>query len=311
MKRKSSAPLELKQLQYFVAVGEELSLSKAARRLNIAQPPLTRHIKFIEETVGAQLFIRTSKGVELTAAGQVLLTDAKALLEMAEQTFSKAKSAASGETGHLAIGGFGAQMLDAVPKFLRRFRKDHPNIQITLQTLNRPEQIEALREQRIDVAFNRQGTYPQDIESVLLSQEKLVAALPSSDPLVGRKKISLKQLNGRSLIVQGSGPRPNFTDALLSMCERAGFVVTDAQEVGDSLTAVALVAGGFGVALVSQSAMFLQLPGVVYVPLSDATPGIADIVCIYRPVNTSPVLQLLLKELRSNQDNRSQAYIDA
>lgn len=301
MKRSSPSPLDLKLLRYFVAVAEELSLSRAARRLNISQPPLTRHIRFIEETVGAELFVRSAKGVELTSAGQVLLSDARNLIEMAQQTFLRARHAAMGEAGQITIGGFGAQMLDAVPKFLRQFREDHPGVAISLQTLNRPEQLDALRDQRIDAAFNRRGTYPEDIESELLSTERLVAALPSSDLLATRKQLALRELSGRSLIVQGSGPRPNFTDALLAMCERGGFNVSGAQEVGDSLTAVALVAGGFGIALVSQSAMYLQLPGVVYVPISDATPGIADIVCIYRRGNSSPVLQMLLRDLRAKR----------
>jgi DNA-binding transcriptional LysR family regulator len=299
MKRTSPAPLDLKQLHYFVTVAEELSLSRAARKLNISQPPLTRQIRFIEEALEATLFIRTARGVELTPAGQVLLADAKHLIHVAHQTFARARMAGAGEAGRIAIGGFGAQMLDAVPKFLRKFREDHPAVSISLQTLNRPQQIEALRDERIDAAFNRRGTYPDDIVSELLAQDKLVAALPSSDGLASRNRVALRELAGRPLIVQGSGPRPNLTDSLLSMCERAGFHVSAAQEVGDSLTAVALVAGGFGVALVARSVTYLRLPGVVYVPVSDAGAGVADIVCIYRRTNKSPVLGVFLEELRA------------
>lgn len=305
MKRTSPAPLDLRQLHYFVAVAEEQSLSRAARRLSISQPPLTRQIHFIEQAVGTTLFTRTARGVELTAAGRVLLADAQHMIQLAHQTVARTRQAGAGELGQLAIGGFGAQMLDAVPKFLRKFRQDHPQISISLQTLNRPQQIEALRDERIDAAFNRAGKYPEDIASALLARDELVAALPSGDKLASRGRIALRELAGRELIVQGSGPRPNFTDTLLAMCDSAGYHVTEAQEVGDSLTAVALVAGGFGIALVARSVTYLQLPGVAYVPLSDSAEGISDIVCIYRRDNMSPVLKLLLNELPSAQTSRS------
>src|SRR6187401_1024772 len=155
VKRSSPCPLDLRQLRYFVAVAEDLSLSRAARRLGISQPPLTRHIRFIEETVGAALFIRTPLGVELTPAGSVLLADARHLIDMAHETVARARLAGAGEAGSIAIGAFGALMLDAAPKLLRQFRQDHPGIAISLQNLNRPQQVEALRDHRIDIAFSR------------------------------------------------------------------------------------------------------------------------------------------------------------
>lgn len=308
MKRTTSLPLDLRQLHYFVAVAEDLSLSRAARRLHISQPPLTRHIKFIEETVGAQLFVRSARGVELTPVGLALLEDAKHLLELADQSVARARSAGRGELGHLTLGGFGALMLGSVPNFLREFRAAHPGITISLETLNRPEQVEALRERRVDAAFNRQAAYPSDLACEAFSSERMVVALPATDPLCSRTHVALRELADRPLIVQGSGPRPNMTDTLLGMCERAGLHASTAQEVGDSLTAAALVAGGFGIALVAESATFLQLPGVKYVPVSDATPGIVDIVCIYRKGAISPVLNVFIDDLRKFRRRPSAQY---
>lgn len=290
--------LDFRQLQFFVAVAEEKSISRAAVRLNISQPPLTRIIHAIEKTVGAPLFVRTARGVTLTIAGEALCLEAKRLLELAYGAVERIRSVAKGEAGHLAIGGFGAVMLDAVPRFLGYFRKQYPSIAISLQTLNRSDQIQALRAGRIDAAFTRRGANPPDISSEPFMPETLVAAVPITDPLAEHTKIRLSDLSGRSLIVQGSGPRPNFTDSLLAMCSNAGFYVSEIQSAGDSVTAVALVAGGFGVALVASSASSLRLPGVAYLPVTDATPGIVDLECIYRRDNVTPALTLFLRELQ-------------
>jgi DNA-binding transcriptional LysR family regulator len=211
----------------------------------------------------------------------------------------RARSAAQGHVGRIDIAGFGSLMLEAVPDFLARFRSAHPGIELRLQTLNRPEQVEALRQNRITVAFIRRGAEPPDIAIEPFMREQLVAALPAGDPLAHRKRLALRDLATRPLVMQGSGPRPNFTDTLIGMCVAAGFRPEVAQSVGDSITAVALVAGGFGCALVPRSASYLRLAGVSFVPVADLTPGVADLVCIYRKSDRSPVLQLFLEELRA------------
>jgi DNA-binding transcriptional LysR family regulator len=159
--------------------------------------------------------------------------------------------------------------------------------------------VEALRQNRISAAFIRRGNEPPDITYEPFMAEKLMVALGESDPLAGRKRVSLRELASRKLVVQGSGPRPNFTDTLVAICVQAGFQPQISQVVGDSITAVALVAAGFGVALVPRSATHLNLPGVVYVPIADVKAGIADLVCIYRRGDDSPLLAAFLRELRA------------
>lgn len=291
--------LDLRQLRYFVAVAEELNLSRAARRLNLSQPPLTRQIQQLEEGMGTALFTRSARGMQLTEAGTVLLGDAQNILRLTLQAAERTRSAGKGRVGRIDVAGFGSLMLDAVPQFLARFRSAYPGVELTLQTLNRPEQVEALRQNRIALAFIRRGANPPDIAQEPFMPERLVAAVNASDPLALKKRVWLKEFKGRKLVVQGSGPRPNFTDTILAMCAKAGLQLEIAQSVGDSVTAVALVAGGFGVSFVPGSATHLQLPGVVYVPLADPTPGIADLVCIYRKGDESPVLAAFLRELRA------------
>lgn len=293
------AALELRHLRYFVAVAEELNLSRAARRLHLSQPPLTRQVQQLEGLVGAPLFTRTARGMELTDAGKVLLAEARNLLAFTAQALERTRSVGLGQVGRLDVAGFGSLMLDAVPQFLARFRAAHPRIELVLQTLNRPEQVAALRQGRITAAFIRRGSDPPDIASEPFLREHLVVALPSGHPLAKRKRLALRDLVQVPLVVQGSGPRPNFTDTLLAMFANAGLKPEVAQNVGDSITAVAVVAGGFGAALVPRSASHLRLPGVVFLPVSDVAPGIADLVCIYRAEDRSPVLQTFLAELRA------------
>jgi DNA-binding transcriptional LysR family regulator len=291
--------LELRHLRYFVAVAEELNVSRAARRLNVSQPPLTRQIQQFEEIVGAPLFTRTTRGMVLTEAGKVMLADARNLLALTLEAVDHSRNVAMGRVGRIDVAGFGSLMLGAVPQFLARFRHSHPGIELVLQTLNRPEQVAALRQGRIAAAFIRQGNDPPDIASEPFMREELVAALPAAHPLARRKRIALRDVVQLPFVVQGSGPRPNFTDTLLAMFARAGLRPEVVQNVGDSITAVAVVAGGFGAAMVPRSASHLQLPGVAFVPVSDVTPGIADLACIYRRDDQSPVLQTFISELRA------------
>jgi DNA-binding transcriptional LysR family regulator len=292
------AALELRHLRYFVAVAEELNVSRAARRLNLSQPPLTRQIQALEAMVGAPLFTRSARGMELTDPGRVLLAEARNLLAMARQSMERARSVAAGQVGRIHVAGFGSPMIGALPQFLARFRERQPRVELVLTTLNRPEQVLALREGRISAAFTWRGNDAPEMASEAFVRENLLAVVGAQHPLAKRKRLALRDLASVPLVVQGSGPRPNFTDTLLAMCAQAGFQPEIAQHVGDSLTAVALVASGFGAALVPRSASHLRLPGAAYIPLSDAAPGVADLVCVYRKGDRSPVLRTFLEELR-------------
>ena len=290
--------LDLRQIRYFIAVAEDLNLSRAARRLHLSQPPLTRQIRQLEEAMGTPLFTRSPRGMHLTEAGKVFLADVRNILLMTRRATERVRSAGLGRIGHLDIAGFGSLMLDTVPRFLARFQGIFPRVDLRLHTLNRPEQVEALRQGRISLAFIRRGTNPPDIAQEPFMPERLVAAVSATDRLASRKRVWLREFAGRKLVVQGSGPRPNFTDTILALCAQAGFHPEVSQTVGDSITAVALVAAGFGVSFVPRSASHLQLPGVVYIPLADVGAGIADLVCIYRGDDESPVLAAFLRELR-------------
>ncbi len=290
--------MEFRQLKYFIAVAEELNIGRAAARLHISQPPLTRQIQQLEEEFGAQLFLRTSRGVELTQAGEMLLRDARNIRDLMTQAVERVREAGQGKLGKMDIGIFGSGILDVIPKVLHAFRASHPDVQIALHTMSKKEQIEALRQHRIVAAFNRMLAPLPDISSETVLLEKIMVAVNNKHPIAGKSAISLRELDGLPLILFPSGARPSFIDKVWALCVAEGFEPKIAQEVGDAPTSIALVAAGFGLSLVPEAATSLSVPGVVYRPLQNAPDAVIDLSCIYRTDETSPILQAFLQTIR-------------
>ena len=290
--------MEFRQLKYFIAVAEELNIGRAATRLHISQPPLTRQIQQLEEEFGAQLFLRTARGVELTQAGETFLRDARNIRDLMEQAGERAREAGQGKQGRMDIGIFGSGILDVIPKVLHAFRASHPNVRIALHTMSKKEQIEALRQHRISVGFNRMLAPLPDISSELVMIESIMVAVSERHPLAAKPAILLKELANQPLILFPSGARPSFIDKIWALCAAEGFEPQVAQEVGDAPTSVALVAAGFGLSLVPEAATSLSVPGVVYRRLANAPDAVIDLSCIYRTDDASPILQAFLQTIR-------------
>jgi len=290
--------MEFRQLKYFIAVAEELNIGRAATRLHISQPPLTRQIQQLEEEFGAQLFLRTARGVELTQAGETFLRDARNIRDLMEQAIERAREAGQGKQGKMDIGIFGSGILDVIPKVLHAFRASHPNVQIALHTMSKKEQIEALRQHRISAGFNRLLAPLPDISSEPVQMESIMVAVSESHPLAAKPAILLKELANQPLILFPSGARPSFIDKIWSLCAGEGFEPQVAQEVGDAPTSVALVAAGFGLSLVPEAATSLSVPGVVYRRLANAPDAVVDLSCIYRTDDESPILLAFLQTIR-------------
>ena len=290
--------MEFRQLKYFIAVAEELNIGRAATRLHISQPPLTRQIQQLEEEFGALLFLRTARGVELTQAGETFLRDARNIRDLMEQAVERAREAGQGKQGKMDIGIFGSGILDVIPKVLHAFRASHPNVQIALHTMTKKEQIEALRQHRIGAGFNRLLAPLPDISSEPVQMESIMVAVNESHPLAAKPAILLKELADQPLILFPSGARPSFIDKIWALCAGEGFEPSVAQEVGDAPTSVALVAAGFGLSLVPEAATSLSVPGVVYRRLANAPDAVIDLSCIYRTDDESPILRAFLQTIR-------------
>lgn len=294
--------MDLRHLKYFIAVAEELNIGRAALRLHISQPPLTRQIRQLEEELGVQLLLRTPRGVELTHAGEVFLGEARNVRALLEQAVEKARRAGEGKLGRLDIGIFGTGIISAIPRMLQQFRAGYPDVRVVLHTLGKDEQIEALRQKRLDVAFNRIVKPQPDLQSELILSEPVYLALNRDHPLAAAASVSFQALAGQPLILYPTGTPPNFVDRVVSLCRERGFTPDISQVVGDAITAIALVAGGFGLSVVAESATSLQLPGVVYRPFADAPDANLDLSCIYRKDDASPLLHAFLGVIRGYRD---------
>lgn len=290
--------MELRHLRYFVCVAEEQNIGRAARRLHISQPPLTRQIQQLEDQLGARLLRRTARGVELTDAGKVFYDDARNILALSDRAAERAGKAARGLLGRVDVAIFGSGIFSAIPLLLRRFREASPEVSIVLHNMTKAEQIDALRHRRITLAFNRLMRPEEGLTCESILTEPLYVAMSSGDRLSARTAVAINELEGQPLVLFPSGSRPSFIDRVHEMCRAAGFEPLVAQEVGDVVHAVALVATGFGVCLVPHSATAMALPGVIYRPLHHPTHSRVDLCCIYRDDDESVILKALLGSMR-------------
>ena len=295
--------MDLRQIRFFMALATELNFTRAASRLNISQPPLTRHIQQLEASLGVTLFERTTRGVALTQAGIVFLEEARKIVALSDQAVNKTKLAHQGQLGRLDIGIFGSSTLSVVPTLLIELRKTHPDVIISLQNTTKIQQIEAVREKRLDIGFNR--IYPSApdlaIETVMI--ENLYIAIHKDHALNLRGNLVMADLVDQPLILFPNNVRPSFADNVVMLCSNEGFTPKIEHEVEDVITAIALVSAGLGLAVVPESAISMKLSNVRYHQLS-GTDAKIDLSCIYLPDNASPVLKAFLAnvhKLRNGQ----------
>jgi DNA-binding transcriptional LysR family regulator len=198
--------MDLRDMRHFLAVAEEGHIGRAAARLHLSQPPLTRHIQALEEKIGVPLFVRTPKGVTLTEAGRTLLEEAPNLLALAQQAAERTRLAGQGLIGRLDVGLFGSGVLDVIPRILARFHQARPEVKIVLHNLTKDAQLQALRERRITVGFNRLVPEEDGITVETVLREPLVVAIAASHALAARPAIRLHDLDGVPLILYPNVP---------------------------------------------------------------------------------------------------------
>jgi DNA-binding transcriptional LysR family regulator len=299
--------MDLRQLKYFLAVAEELNIGRAAQRLHISQPPLTRQIKAIEDDLGTQLFTRTAKGVELTQAGEMFKEEATNIRMLVEAAIDRVQRAGEGKLGRLDVGIFGSAIYDLIPKLLQDFQRKLPGVRVVLHTMNKSEQVEALRQRRITIAFNRMSPPQPGIAQEIVAMERLFVVLPLDHPLAALAEVPFGALADYPLVLFPSVGRPNFIDRVAMMCRQQGFEPQVAQEVGDAVTGIALVARGFGLTLIPESAATaLRVQGTTFRPFADAPYAVVDLSCLYRASDTSPLLQAFLGVLREHRAAQAQ-----
>jgi len=303
--------MELRHLRYYVAVAEECHFGRAAARLHIAQPPLSQQIKQLEAELGVQLLVRSTRRVELTAAGERFLVRARDLLTQAEAAVDEARRVAVGEVGRVAIGFTGTATYELLPSLSRALRTELPGVELDLRgEMLTPSQTEALLDRRIDIGLLRPPVGDVDLTTRDLRQEPLIAVLPESHPLAAGTHVDIADLRGETLVGYPSQHRSVIHDAVIEACRSAGFV-PQAAEVAETSTLVSFVAAGLGIALVPRSVQHLRITGATYRPLSGRAPTVALAVATRRDESDPAVLRAVdvivrLVNQDSNRLNRDQ-----
>ncbi len=278
--------MHINQLRYFVVLAEELSFTIAAKRLGMSQPPLSQQIQALEAELQTALFLRTSRRVELTAAGAALLERARTILAQIEDAAQEIRAIGHGSVGMLRMATTGSVLLDRLAGLIAFYRANEPGVVIRLHELAPQEQLLALQSQRVDLAVIRHPAPTPDLESRVLWHEKVVAALPEHHRLAAKKSLRLSDLADDPHVFLRLHDS-NYARYLRDCCIEAGFVPRIAQEVVESYSMVSLVAAGLGVALVPEAVQTLTRKGVVYRPLKNAPA--ADVKIISRPEHNSLV----------------------
>jgi DNA-binding transcriptional LysR family regulator len=262
--------MELRQLRYFVAVAETLNFGRAATRLHMSQPPLSRQIKAFETELGTELFKRTSRGVRLSAAGAALLVDARRLLREADAIAAGAHAAGRGEIGSVRIGFISTAAYNVLPRVLPEFHRRRPGVRLHLQEATSDAQAALLRDGDIDVALVVPPLLEIDCAYRTLMREPLIAALPARRRWP--RRVPLATLANEPFILFPRKAGVGLYDLIVGFCRDAGFTPRIEQEAIQTPTIVSLVAAGMGVALVPTSIRHMQRTGVVYRPLVQASP---------------------------------------
>lgn len=262
--------MDLRQLRYFVTVANEGNFTRAAERLHIAQPPLSRQIQQLEEEFGAQLIDRSARPLRPTPVGRLFYEQAVQLLSRAEEMRSMMGKALSAEKRHCVIGFVASTIYARLPALIREFRATAPDIQLNLVEMVSLDQIAALKEGRIDIGFGRIRFEDPAVRRVILREEELIAALPASHPLAdGEGPLAMADIAEEPLILYPREPRPSYADQVISLYRDNGFTPRIAHEARELQTAIGLVAAEEGVCIVPESVRRSRVEDVRYRTLAE------------------------------------------
>ncbi len=271
--------MELRHFRYFVALAEELHFGRAARRLRIAQPPLSRQIKDLEDELGAPLFQRTRRTVTLTPVGQAFLPRAREVLATVDRAMLDVHRATRGELGSLSLGYVSSVAYSGLGPMLRAFRERFPDVHVRVRQLPPTEQLRALRARELDVGLVRIPFDDTGLQTAVIRRETLVAAIPSGHPLLAKSRIAIGELAGEPFVMFPRSASPPFHDFVIALCQSAGFSPLVAYEA-PHVDLLSLVSAGFGVSLVPSSTGESRREGLEVRPIVGSPR--ADLVAVWR-----------------------------
>ncbi|MCO6055227.1 LysR family transcriptional regulator [Pseudomonas sp. BN414] len=290
----------VRHLWLFLAVAEEQSFSRAAKRLGMSQPPLTEQIQILEHSLKLRLFERSRQGAKLTPAGAAILPAVRKFADQLERLELAVLEAVSGQAGVLTIGAITNAMIDVLPPLIDRFKAQHPQITVTVREIDSAEAIPALEAGDIDLAFARlEGNLGKDIRSMPLTEDRLAVAIPREHPLAARSRLTLASLSDEALVMSSRQVSPNYFDYLIGVCKANGLNPRVLHEVRSVSSQIAFVSCGQGVALVPASMKKLAPENVVLRPVSPRL-SIVTTAVVWNSARSNPLVDALLEQLRGS-----------
>lgn len=286
---------ELSQLRCFVAVAEELHFGRAAQRLNMTQPPLSRQVQLLERILGVVLLDRTSRSVRLTPAGRSFLIEAKRILRLAESAALATRRIGKGDAGRVAIGFTAASGYSFLPNLVDLARTKLPNVDLALRELVSGEQVEALLTGRIDLGLVRPPLTRPEFDKVRVLTEPLIAALPSGDVRLEKDTLTLADFDAQPMITYAPEGAGYFHGMLTAMFDEAGVSPNYVQHMAQIHSILALVHARIGAAVVPEAATKLHFEGVEFRPLETHPARPVELFVAWRKDNDNPSLKPLLE----------------
>lgn len=285
--------MDIRQLRYFLAVAAERNFSRAAERLNMAQPPLSRQIQLLEQEVGAQLFDRDSRPMALTDAGRLFYEQAIQVTRRMDEMKETMRAFVTSNRPRFVVGFVPSVLYARLPDIIRGFRRVAPDVDLNLIEMMSIEQIAALKEGRIDLGFGRVRFDDPAIEREILREEALVAALPIGHRLLkGERPVNIADLAEETLIIYPREPRPSYADQILSLLRDHGITAGAVHEVRELQTALGLVAAEDGICIVPASVHTMGRRDIVFREL--AQKASSPIIFSHRKNDGSPRLTTMI-----------------
>lgn len=261
--------IDIRHFRYFQAVAQELHFGRAAARLHIAQPALSRQIQQLEEEIGTPLLRRTQRRVELLPAGQLFLGRSNLVLEEVARAVLDARRTGAGELGRLSVGFIHSSTYGLLPSIIERFRHLYPDIELELHEMPISEQHVALTRGVIDVGLLRPQPAPAEVEVQPVLEDPFLVAVPHTHKLAARTSVRLEELQGEPMVMFPHRGSPLFHSRIMAMCEGAGFTPRVVQEATQIHTVAGLVGAGIGLAIIPGTARNLQPRGVHFLEIAD------------------------------------------
>lgn len=299
--------MKLRHLYYFQAVAQEGSFTRAAARLHMAQPPLSRQIRELEAELGVALLERSTRSVRLTDAGRFLLDQSLQLTARLDEVIAGTQRIGRHERRWFGIGFVPSTLYGFVPELIRQLRGADPHTEVGLSEMTTLPQLEALKAGRIDMGIGRILLDDPAIARRVLMTEPLMAAVPLGHPLARRTSLTIEDMASQPFVLYPARPRPNYADHVMGLFRAAGHSLQVVQEANELQTAIGLVAAGLGITVVPASVQRLHREDVAHVPIA-ATAFVSPVIVSYRKDDRAPFLLkalALAQELALQQDRRA------